>query len=79
MPGSTDAALHFAYVVNQDDNTLSVLTVNTASGQLRHRGYVATDAAPCDVAVTPSGNYLYVANRGANSISGYSVDQIRAP
>ncbi len=38
--------LHFAYVANFDDDTVSVLISNDATGQLRHHGYVLTGDQP---------------------------------
>ena len=59
----------FAYVANGSDNTVSIYTVNAATGQLRHNGYVATEASPHSVSVDPSGKFAYVANWGSNTVS----------
>ena len=52
----------FAYVVNGDDDTVSILTVNATTGQLRHNGYVAAGSTPYSVSVDPTGTFAYVAN-----------------
>ena len=64
----------FAYVANEGDHTVSVYTVDAATGQLRHRGYARAGAAPHAVAVDPAGKFVYVANNASNDVSAYSVD-----
>jgi DNA-binding beta-propeller fold protein YncE len=50
----------FAYVANQKENTVSIYTVNAATGQLRHNGYVATGTGPRSVTVDPLSRFAYV-------------------
>ncbi|MDO8990766.1 MAG: beta-propeller fold lactonase family protein [Sideroxyarcus sp.] len=64
----------FAYVANSSDNTVSIYTVNAATGQLRHNGYAMTGASPHSVTVDPSGRFAYVANWGDNTISAYNIN-----
>jgi 6-phosphogluconolactonase (cycloisomerase 2 family) len=64
----------FAYVANEGDHTVSVYTVDAATGQLRHRGYVRAGAAPHAVAVDAAGKFVYVANNASNDVSAYSVN-----
>jgi len=64
----------FAYTANFNDNTVSIYTVNAATGQLRHNGYVAAGTNPGSVAVDPSGKFAYVANNGSNNVSTYNIN-----
>jgi len=68
----------FAYVANFSDNTVSIYTVNAATGQLRHNGYVAAGTNPSSVTVDPSGKFAYVTNSfngtGGNSVPAYSIN-----
>ncbi len=64
----------FAYVANANDNTVSIFTVNAATGQLRHNGYITTEVSPHSVSVDPSGKFAYVANWGSNTISAYTIN-----
>lgn len=64
----------FAYVTNEADNTISIYTINAASGQLRHRGYAQTGTGPKSVAVDASGKFAYVVNATSNNVSAYAID-----
>ena len=64
----------FAYVVNSGDSTVSLYTVNTATGQLRHNGYVTTGTYPFSITVDPSGKFAYVANANSNTVSAYTLN-----
>jgi 6-phosphogluconolactonase (cycloisomerase 2 family) len=59
----------FAYT--NGDNTISSYTVDSATGQLRHTGYVL--GGPNAVVATPSGAFVYGANFVGN-VSAYSAD-----
>src|SRR5215831_9526274 len=62
----------FAYVPNIGDNTVSIYTVNTSTGQLRDNGYVLAGHGPGEA--TLGGKFLYVSNFFSNNISAYSVN-----
>jgi trimeric autotransporter adhesin len=66
------AAPEYAYVTNQNDNTVSEFTIG-AEGALSLIGTVATGNEPNAVAVDPTGQYAYVANWNDGSISEYTV------
>ncbi len=68
------ATPRFAYVANTNDSTVSIYTVDAATGQLRARGYVAAGAQPYSVTVDPSGKFAYVANNGSDNVSVYTID-----
>jgi 6-phosphogluconolactonase (cycloisomerase 2 family) len=63
----------FAYLVNFNDDTVSIYTVDAATGQLRHHGYVLAGRQPRSVAVDPSSEFAYVANQGSNDVSAYTI------
>lgn len=64
----------YAYVANSGDNTLSIYSLDPATGQWRHRGYAPTGQNPVSVAVEPSGRFAYVANSsGVGSVSQYAI------
>src|SRR5574341_1708992 len=46
--GGTSGAAYprFAYVANSNDDTVSMYTVNSGTGQLRHNGYVLAGTNP---------------------------------
>ncbi|MCK6447534.1 MAG: lactonase family protein [Planctomycetes bacterium] len=67
----------FAIVGHAVDRTLSVHTLDPASGDWRPRGFKAQVAGELDlraIAAHPSGEFVYVANEGSNSIGLYRLD-----
>ena len=64
----------FAFVANASDNTVSVYSVNAASGLLRANGYVSVKSKPLAVTVTPRGQFLYVANSVSKDVSAFTVN-----
>jgi 6-phosphogluconolactonase len=78
-----DPAGHFLYVANFIGNTLSVLAIDPNSGALTaipgSPFSVCTSttttciASPVWVAINPSGNVLYTANKGTNNVSVFSI------
>jgi Lactonase, 7-bladed beta-propeller/Bacterial Ig-like domain (group 2) len=68
------AVPQFAYVTNLGDDTLSIYTVNAATGQLRGNGYVQTGRNPDSICLDPSGRFAYVTNNITNDISAFVVD-----
>ncbi len=65
----------FAYVANNDDDTVSIFALHKSG--MRAMGYVYTGAGsnPRSVAVTPSQSFLYVA-LGNVGIAGYSINTL---
>ena len=80
--GSANATLYakwgqtprFAYVADYADNTISIYTVDSATGQLRHNGYVISGKEPSSVTADPSGKFAYTANYGDNTISVFEIN-----
>jgi 6-phosphogluconolactonase len=71
----------FAYVVNEMNSTITAFAYDSATGVLKELQTVSTlpeyfDGANsgAEVDVHPSGKYLYVSNRGHNSVVLFSVD-----
>ena len=67
----------FAYAADIVDNTISIYTVNSTTGQLRHNGYALAGGNPTSVAVDPASRFAYVSNNSPNTISAYAVDPTR--
>jgi DNA-binding beta-propeller fold protein YncE len=82
----TAVAVHpsdkFAYVANGDSTprSVSMYTINSASGALTHFGTIAAEGFPTSVVVDPSGQFVYVAAEtdsgipGAGSVSMYAIN-----
>ena len=64
----------FAYVANSNSNTVSMYTVDSSTGNLRHNGYVAAGTNPQSVTVDSSGQFAYVANFQSDDVSAYTID-----
>src|SRR6266436_4163981 len=64
----------FAYVTNLSDDTLSIYSVNPATGQLRPHGYVLTGSHPDSICLHPSGKFAYITNSQTNDVSAFTVD-----
>jgi len=68
------------YTVNELDNTVVVYDYDAASGGLRERQVVwtlppgAPESTVADVHISPSGDRLYVSNRGHDSISIFEIE-----
>jgi 6-phosphogluconolactonase (cycloisomerase 2 family) len=71
-PTSVSVASRFAYVLNNQDATISRYTVDASTGELAGVGSpVATGGAnPQAMTTDMYGNFLYVANQGTNSVPG---------
>jgi 6-phosphogluconolactonase (cycloisomerase 2 family) len=66
------AAPEYAYVANQNANTVSEFTIG-AGGALTLIGTAATGNVPNAVVVDPTGRYVYVANWTDGTLSEYAV------
>ncbi len=68
------------YVANELDNTVSVFAYDPASTALTEQQFLATlppgtsESAVADIHISPSGERLYVSNRGHNSIAVFDVN-----
>ena len=64
----------FAYVVNAYDNSVSMYTIDSDTGRLRHNGHVPTGRFPSSVVVHPSGRFVYVTEQTGQKVSAFSVN-----
>ena len=83
-PRHTDfhPTLPYAYVINELDSTLAVYAYDSNNGGLSRRQLLSTlpddftgSNTTAEIAVHPSGRFLYGSNRGHDSIVAYAVDQ----
>lgn len=65
---------HFGFIANVDDDTLTAVSIDDSTGQLRHLSYAVTGDEPRAVAVTSDAQYVYVANEDGNNVTGYEFD-----
>jgi 6-phosphogluconolactonase len=71
----------FAYLINELDSTVTTYRWDGVRGVLTPLHIVPTtpatfvgDNTGAEIAVAPSGNHVYVSNRGHNSIAAFAVD-----
>jgi 6-phosphogluconolactonase len=69
------------YISNELDGTVTACTWDGQTGQISAFQTLSTlpigfkeENTVADIHITPSGDYLYVSNRGHNSLAGYRVD-----
>jgi 6-phosphogluconolactonase len=60
--------------VNYGDNSLSLFTLDPATGQPRARGAFGVGFSPTDINGDGLGRFLYVLNAGAATISAFQID-----
>ena len=75
---------NWAYVSNEAGDSIGVYSVKKTKGKLKSRQTVSTipedfdgarnSTARCEL--TPDGKFVYVANRGHDSIAAFAIDQI---
>ncbi len=71
----------FAYLINELDSTVTTYRWDSERGALTPLHIIPTtpptftgDNTGAEIAVAPSGNFVYVSNRGHNSIATFAVD-----
>lgn len=76
-----DRSGRFLYVANELDSTVTVCAWDAMSGTIEPLETHSTlpedfsgENTVADIHRTPSGEYLYVSNRGHNSLAGYQID-----
>lgn len=74
----------FAYVLNELDSTVAVFAYEAAAGRLTPVETVPTlpagwtgNSTTAEIAVHPSGRYLYASNRGHDSLAIFAIDAAR--
>ncbi|WP_345509238.1 lactonase family protein [Phytohabitans houttuyneae] len=67
-----------AYLVGELDATVTAYDIDGLAGALHERGRVAstrlTGGQPSEIAVSADGRFLYVANRGPDTVSVFTLD-----
>ena len=66
---------YYMYVTLQDDDKISVLTMDPESGKLTPKSDVTVSGGPSALAINPDRNVLYVGHRGSEAISSFRIDQ----
>ena len=65
----------FAYVANQNSNTVSAYTINATTGRLAPLTWWCLPApVPAPLRSTPRARFAYVANFSCNYVSAYTID-----
>jgi 6-phosphogluconolactonase len=73
----------FIYLINEMAGTIAVFSYSAAQGELRELQTVSTlpegfkgENTTAEIAVHPSGNFLYGSNRGDDSIVVFAIDHV---
>lgn len=73
---------HFVYVINELDSTVTAFRYDAKRGALTEAQTISTlpddfraTNYPAEIAVHPSGKFLYGSNRGHNSIAVFAIDK----
>ncbi len=67
-------ASRFLLATNSFDDTLSVTSLDSSNGFLRHENYAPTGDDPLAVAIAPDGSFVYTANSGSDDVSAFALD-----
>jgi len=64
----------YMYVSLQDDDKLSIFTMDTATGGLTHKEEVLAAGGPSASAISPDRKVLYLGHRNGKEISSFQID-----
>ncbi len=64
----------YVYVASQDDDKISVFTLDAGTGKLTPKGEVTISDGPHLLAISPNREVLYVGQRGLPGISSWRID-----
>ena len=70
----------FAYVIDSEDDSVSVYAIDAGTGRLSSLGYYPTGAHPSGIVLQLDGKFAFVANQGTGgngSVSVFAVDPAR--
>ena len=67
--------MYHGYVSFQDDDKISIFTIDPTTGQLDWQEDVVVEGGPAPLAISPDKNFLYVGRRGRQEISCYRIDR----
>ena len=65
----------YLYVSLQDDDKISVFTMDTETGKLTASSEMPVPGGPSALAISPDRNVLYVGHRGSSELSSFRIDQ----
>ncbi len=65
----------YVYVASQDDDKISVFTMDAGTGKLTPKGEVTISDGPHLLAISPNREVLYVGQRGLPGISSWRIDR----
>ncbi len=65
---------YYMYVALQDDDKISVFTMDAGTGKLAPKAEVPVSGGPFLLAISPDRRVLYVGHRGAPEISSYRIN-----
>ena len=72
----------YVYIANELDSTITACRWESAAGKLEHlqtlstlRGDFEGENYPADIHVSPSGGFVYVSNRGENTLAAFRIDR----
>ena len=64
----------YVYVAAQDDNKVSVFTMDAGTGKLTPKAEVSISDGPHLLAISPDRKVIYVGQRGLPGISSWRID-----
>ena len=73
---SPRGVVEYAYVTNENVNSISGFSINATTGALTpvSGSPFATGTSPIGIAVDPTGKFVYAANANSRNVSGYSIN-----
>ena len=66
---------HYMYVAVNEDNKISVFTVDPDTGGLTHRHDVPVSGGPFTLAISPDRSHLYCGSRETPALTSFRIDQ----
>ena len=72
--GGSQANKFLGYVAFQDENSISIFTLDKATGKLDWQEQVKVAGGPAPLAVDPRRRFLYVGHRATHELSSYRID-----
>lgn len=75
-----DPTSRYLYVVNRNDNNVSIFTIDQTTGNLTANGAISAESMPFRVSFDPSGKFLYVVDEdGPSTVFTVKSDGTLAP
>jgi 6-phosphogluconolactonase len=64
----------FLYTAERRNSTISIMSVNSATGKLTYVGSVSTEKQPRNFAIDPTGRYMIVSGERSDTVSTYAIN-----